>query len=82
MTGLPASFATTRQTLVLDAACHGSANTSDSAAGRALYGLFDRASLLAHARFRVVLHKEVSHTAARAEEIDAELRHLMAALAS
>ena len=51
---MSASFATTRWTLVLDAARHGSADTADSAAGRALaeLGALYRAPLLAHARRR------------------------------
>ena len=51
---MSASFATTRWTLVLDAARHGRATTSDSAAGRALSELcaLYHAPLLAHARRR------------------------------
>lgn len=48
------SFATTRWTLVLEAARHGNATTNDTAAGRALEELclLYRAPLLAHARRR------------------------------
>lgn len=51
---MSSSFATTRWTLVLDAARHGNANTGDTAAGRALGELcaLYRAPLLAHARRR------------------------------
>ncbi|MBC8010802.1 MAG: RNA polymerase subunit sigma-24, partial [Burkholderiales bacterium] len=48
------SFATTRWTLVLDAARHGNADTGDTAAGRALEELcvLYRTPLIAHARRR------------------------------
>ncbi|MBC8011108.1 MAG: sigma-70 family RNA polymerase sigma factor, partial [Burkholderiales bacterium] len=48
------SFATTRWTLVLDAARHGNTTTGDTTAGRALEELcaLYRAPLLAHARRR------------------------------
>lgn len=51
---MSSSFATTRWTLVLDAARHGNSDTGDTAAGRALEELcaLYRTPLLAHARRR------------------------------